>query len=1627
MSSIDNRVVQMSFDNAAFEKRVSETIRSLDKLQQSLEMTNAARGLQDIGKAADKVSLGTLSASVDGISSKFLALSTIAITALSNITNRAVDAGIKIAKSLSLEQVISGYQEYETNMRSIQTILANTKADGTNLQQVNAALDELNNYADLTIYNFAEMARNIGTFTAAGVDLETSTQSIKGIANLAAISGSSSQQASVAMYQLSQAISSGTVRLMDWNSVVNAGMGGEVFQRALFETGKTLGTIADVPIDQTFDQWTAAGNTFRGSLESNWLTSEVLTQTLQNFTGEMTDAQLAAIGYTKEQIAEIQELGQTGVEAATKVRTLTQLIDTTKEAIGSGWAQSFRTVIGDFEEATDLFTGISEYITGIVDKSSDARNNLLTSWANMGGRANLIQGLKNAFEALGSIITPIKDAFRTIFPETTVIDLLRMTTSFMRFTESLKLSLDSASDVRRIFTGVFAVLEIGWEVLKQGVGFIRDLIKEFTNVGDGSVLDFFGDLGWSLKQLNDRLVEGGGIASAFETLGKVIRDPVPYLEKLVDKVKELLDVGWDKLKTIVSDFFKGFEFPDTILDGFGLFTNGAQRLIDFGEKIGGVWGIVAGVFSRVGEFLEPAWIEIRDWFKGLGDRLAEASEPGDYDAAVDTINVGLLGGIGLLLKSFIDGGFGKGFFGRDMFNGITDALEEVSGVLQAMQADLKANALLKIAGAIGILAVSMTLLAGIDSEDLTKSLTAMSAGFAQLVVVFGAINKLSLGPTSAAQFGIVATGMIIISGAILLLSFAMRNLANLDLVEMAMGIGAITILLGILSKASKPLSRNSAGMISAGVSMVIIAGAMNLLYFAVKNFASLDLVDLGKGLGSVAAAMVIFAKTMSKLPKAGMVQAGAGILLISVAMNVLYFAVKNFASMNLEELGKGLGSVAAAMVIFAKTMSKLPTAGMVQAGAGMLLISGAMLILSEALLRISGIGWENLGKGMLALAGGLILMAVAANTMSGALLGAIAIGIMAGSLSLMADVLEQMGNLSFKEIAVGLLAIAAVLGGFALAAFLITPLIPSLLGLGIALGLIGVGFAGIGLGASLLAGAFKILASAGEAGLKTFFALLDGVILRIPDFLAALAEGLLEMGKTFLEGIPVIVEMLGIIAEQLLETFISLIPDITEAIKQVILATIEILRETVPEFIAAGFEILMAFLHGIEENIGEITTTVANIITGFLDAMAEKVPEIIDSVYNLIKAIIEGLIKKLPDLVNDLVPFGEDLIKGMLDGIVSGAEAVWTFFTDLPGDILDFFVDALSWLLEAGEWITTGMFEGIGAGAVAIWQWHVDLPDKILGYFSNSLSWLLEKGKNITTGLYNGIENAFTKVKNFFTGMPGKLQSFLVNALTDLKAKGIAFITGLFNGITSKWTEVADWFNNLAHRTRTAIGDATTILYTTGRNFLIGLLNGLKSKWGDIVNWITEKANWIKDKFGFILEIFSPSRVFMRYGKYIVEGLQIGMEDNFKHVERATEGLANTVIDAYQLDGEKIKDHTMSAFQKAVEEAANNMANFSDFTNPVITPILDLSRVNRDAKSLTGILAPDQLQGTTSYLLGNAIASTEVDDNVIELDQQPREIQFTQNNYSPEALSEADIYRRTRGQLAMAREELGIS
>ena len=380
-TTIDQKVVEMRFDNKNFESNVATTMSTLDKLKQKLNFSGATKGLDDLNVAAKNVNMSGLGGAVESVSAKFSALQVMGVTALANITNAAVNAGTKIVKALTIDPIITGFQEYETQINSIQTILANTEGKGSTLEDVTAALDELNVYADKTIYNFTEMTRNIGTFTAAGVDLATSVSAIQGIANLAAVSGSTSQQASTAMYQLSQALASGTVKLMDWNSVVNAGMGGQVFQDALKRTSEALGTGAEAAIK--------ASGSFRESLRDGWLTTEVLTTTLEQFTMASEEGseewkqfkkELMADGFTEKQAEEILKLANTATDAATKVKTFTQLWDVMKEAAQSGWAQTWKIIVGDFEEARSRLTKISDFFTGdngIITKMSDARNELL--------------------------------------------------------------------------------------------------------------------------------------------------------------------------------------------------------------------------------------------------------------------------------------------------------------------------------------------------------------------------------------------------------------------------------------------------------------------------------------------------------------------------------------------------------------------------------------------------------------------------------------------------------------------------------------------------------------------------------------------------------------------------------------------------------------------------------------------------------------------------------------------------------------------------------------------------------------------------------------------------------------------------------------------------------------------------------------------------------------------------------------------------------------------------------------------------------------------------------------------------------------------------------------------------
>src|SRR5690349_1739742 len=726
-ATIDTKVVEMKFDNAEFETRVAQTMKSLAALNKGLQLEGATKGLQDLGKAGQNVNLSGVEAGVQNLADKFKALSVIGITALATIAHQAIATGAQLVKSLTIQPIADGYREYETNLNSIQTILANTGLEGAaGLARVTQALDELNRYSDQTIYNFSEMARNIGTFTAAGVKLDVATGAIKGIANLAAISGSNAEQASAAMYQLSQALAAGKLTLMDWNSVVNAGLGGKVFQNALIETARVHGVAIDDIIKKQ--------GSFRASLEKGWITAEILTETLNKFTGDLSAQQLKQMGYTDKQIADIIKLGKTAQDAATKVKTFTQLIGTLREAVGSGLARTWQILFGDFVEAKELFTGINDVIGGFINKSSDARNKLLGDWKELGGRTVLLDAVKNAFQALIAVVTPIKDAFHEIFPPITAQQLYNLTVSLRNFTSSLKISADTGMNLRRTFAGIFALFDIGWMIVKEGIGFLLRLFGVVTE-GSGSVLEFTGNIGDFIVGLRNAIKQGDGIHKFFEGLSNAIEPVIRFLKSVL---------------TLLGSIFDGFNGQDAAksLTSIPAKLNPLEKI---GAVISKIWGGVFHILDNVVNLAYKAGSYVSDFLQDMGIDVSKSLQGINFEAIVGAIGGGAFTAFILSLRTI-----GKNV--GDIFDGITDSLG-------AMQHTLRAATLVQIALAIGLLAGSVLILSKVDAAGLASSLTALTVMFGQLLGFMLAFEKFS-GFKGFAKMPFVAASMILLGVAI---------------------------------------------------------------------------------------------------------------------------------------------------------------------------------------------------------------------------------------------------------------------------------------------------------------------------------------------------------------------------------------------------------------------------------------------------------------------------------------------------------------------------------------------------------------------------------------------------------------------------------------------------------------------------------------------------------------------------------------------------------------------------------------------------------------------------------------------------------------------------------------------
>lgn len=1354
-TTVDERVVEMRFDNKQFERNIQTSLSSLDKLKKSLNLEGAAKGLETVNDAANKCSgnMSPLSNAVETVRVRFSALEVMAITALQNITNSALAAGKNLVSAFTIDPIKTGFEEYETQINAVQTILANTSSKGTTLDQVNNALDELNHYADMTIYNFTEMTRNIGTFTAAGVDLDTSVAAIKGIANLAAVSGSNSQQASTAMYQLSQALAAGTVKLQDWNSVVNAGMGGQVFQDALKETAKVHGIAIDEMIKDE--------GSFRETLSKGWLTSDILTETLAKFTGDLNEDQLRTMGYADDQIKSIMEMGKTANDAATKVKTFTQLFDTLKEAAQSGWTQSWEIIVGDFEEAKELLTEVSDTFSAVINASADARNKMLQDWKDLGGRTMMIEAVKNVFEGLVSVVKPVREAFHEIFPPMTGKQLADITERVRDLTAKFKMGEESSKNLKNTFKGVFAVLDIVGQAFKAVAGGVGELIGLFLPAGNG-VLSLTGSFGEYLVKLDETVKKTDVFGKAVSTVVDIVKTAITFVKTAGEKVKEFGKAAGEK-----------FDFP-----GFELFHSFLERVHDRMAQIGdGAGKMKSGVivaFEMMGEALEKCkflkvmealWIAVKVIAGGIADAvgtmmgtLAEKLGNADFSGVLDILNSIAVGGIAVSISKFLKSVTEPLEGLNGVLEGVTGILDGVRGCFEAYQTNLKAGTLLKIGAAIALLAGSIVAISLIDSDKLSASLGAITVLFANLLGAMAIFNKIS---SDTGKVSKACTAMIAMSVAVSILAGALKKVSDLDWGELARGLVGIAGLTAIVVASSKAMASGQKQVMKGATSLIIFGVAIKILASACKDLSRLQWDELGRGLtgvGVLFAEIAVFLRVAKFNGK--MISTATGIVILSAAMKVLASACKDFGQMEWSEIGKGLAgiggllaelavftnlagnakhvmstgvaliAIGAAMKIFASAVKdfgqlqwdeigrgltamggalaevaiavNLMPKNMIGIGTGLVIVGGALEIIANCMSKFGGMQWEEIGRGLTVMGGALAELAISLNFMKGTLGGSAALLVASGALAVLAPVLSILGALSWEAIAKGLISIAGAFTIIGVAGAVLTPLVPTILALSGAFALIGVGVLTIGAGLlaagtglSALAIGFTALATAGAAGATAIVAALTvivtGIAGLIPAVLTKVGEGIIAICKVIAARAPAIGEAVKAVVLTLIDVFVSCVPQLADGALQLVVGVLAALVTYTPQIVDLAFKFLIGILEGIASNLPSLIKAGVDVLVAFFAGIVDALRGIDTGA--LLKGIAGiGLLSAIMLALSATA----SLVPGAMVGILGMGAVVAEMALVLAAVGLLSKLPGLSWLIGEGGKLLHGIGTAIG-------------------------------------------------------------------------------------------------------------------------------------------------------------------------------------------------------------------------------------------------------------------------------------------------------------------------------------------
>lgn len=1569
---IDDRIVRLQFDNKEFEKHAKTSISTLDKLKEKLQFKNIKKGFMDINDGINQVKFAPITNGIDAVKAQFSSMEMAWSMVLANMINNAIGAGSKMVSALTIDPIKTGFQEYETQMNAIQTIWANTKDDGVTMEQITNALDELNKYADQTIYNFTQMTENIGRFTAAGVDLDTSVAAIKGMANAAAISGSTAQQTSHAMYQLSQALNTGFIQATDWFSLVNANIAGESLQNSLIEIAKKHKVSTEIIM--------AAEEDFKGSLREKWLTTEIMLEALEKYTDLNT------------------ELGRTATEAATSVKTFTQLWDTLKESVQSGWSESWKLIIGDFEEAKEILTKLKGAIEGFLSPFAEARNAVLRTWAGVGDssqktsehiddvsesineldevamrviRGDYKNGIEIRFPLLEAdgydaravqqrvneiwygIEKTTEDGTKAVNDAVTesVVDPLTGLTGREMVIKGLSAQLERLRSallfVKSAFQSVFPpmtgerLIELSrkfmefsqkpilaeesleglhktlqgiFSVFSIGIKSVKFIIKVFTKLLgiidplNSGIFDFTGSIGEFIYNLDK-----GVLTTEFFT--DAVDKVVDTILKLPGKIRELV--------TSLGDFI-GIDFEKI----FGKVSSAGSKAFD--GVVEAAASLKKDPIKSIEDFTDMAiekfkpleWIG--DFFKTLWEKIK--SMVSKIVSGIKWVKDGIVNLFKNIKNPFADITLGDVFDASKIFAAGSFGAAMIS--ITTFMLDLK-----KSFGKSGLLGIvdSIKDVFGSITGVFVAFQTSIKANILLKIAIAVAILAASLIAISAVKQEPLKQAMLAIGELFAGIILSLKMLNSVEIVALGGALTGLALAVASLTSSIVILGHMNQDKVNEGLSAILvmlfsIAGAMKLMMgpnnarvlfgigSAIRSFAvAINMLVIPIAILGVLSEKV---NIWTPLLTIGLMLAG-----LTVAVNVL---AKTFGTFSLTKIS----GIAGVLVSFGVAINMLVTAMLALSLlepedmlASFLIVTGLVLVLTAAIAGLAGI----------AKAGKVDLFTVSLGLAS-----------LVGALSLLLPQIAVIAMLPTKKLAIAVALISGLILVISLSLFVISK---ASKGLSLLIGVVT---------ALTLASAIFVSSIISLLGAITDFANAD--LTGIKDRLSEACDAIIENGPKMKEAFVTLIrtglgawnETRGEIIKTIIDTIVDFLEGVRQGIKEITAKFIQILiaaavgtltglTENSKEITDAIVKFIIAFTtsisESIEENSDELIIAIEKLINAIVVILGKVVPKLMAKIKAIVSSIKKGLKTGLNDLTgSDSLKLG-DIIFGLFDisGIPSLVSVLWTFISDVFSGFAD------------------GFDEGIAGLAPAF--------EKLI---QNLVTWLTEQSLLATVGgailgeIWLSIEEAINNFKEMDAGeIIEKLIKFLLNPLKTFEIismlwdAGWELIGGIIKGIHPGLYRVGEAIGDIGPKVKEWIAEHTIIdeFIQAGRDFIDGIIQGIKDKFEYLKTEVTNVAEWVVEKFRSVWDINSPSKVMIPMGSAIDEGVAVGIQKGASYIDKSI----NTM-----------SDDMYTSLSKTMGDLNDAIYTDIDY-EPQIKPVLNLDDVTRNANYLNGMFTNQEI------------------------------------------------------------------